>query len=66
MFWTAPELITDISSGQKKKKTKEGDVYSYGIIMSEIVNREDPYAEYVGEIEIQGGFYSLIIFINYF
>ncbi|XP_065672659.1 atrial natriuretic peptide receptor 1 isoform X4 [Hydra vulgaris] len=52
MLWTAPELITDIASGQRKRKTKEGDIYSYGIIMSEIVNRSDPYAENSEDLEI--------------
>lgn len=41
MFWRAPELLDKESS----KKTKEGDTYSYGIIISEILSREDPYAE---------------------
>lgn len=42
LFWRAPELIQKDYS----KKSKEGDVYSYGIIISEILTREDPYADY--------------------
>lgn len=42
MLWKAPELLAD----DAPDKSKEGDVYSYGIILSEILTREDPYADY--------------------
>ena len=51
LLWVAPELIKDYNC---TGKSKEGDVYSYGIILSEILSREDPYAEY--EMEPQGNF----------
>ena len=53
LLWVAPELIKDYKCFGK---SKEGDVYSYGIILSEILSREDPYAEY--EMEPQGKFRS--------
>ena len=40
-LWKAPELLVD----PQKKPTKESDVYSFGIILSEIVTREDPYCD---------------------
>eukprot|EP00795_Rhopilema_esculentum_P006236 gene6236-11647_t len=40
LLWVAPELLA-----RSERKTKPGDVYSYGIILSEIMTREDPYAE---------------------
>jgi class 3 adenylate cyclase len=42
LLWKAPELL----ASNTKKPTKESDVYSYGIILSEIVTREDPYASH--------------------
>ena len=40
LLWVAPELLS-----RSERKTKPGDVYSYGIILAEILTREDPYAE---------------------
>ena len=40
LLWAAPELLA-----RSERKTKPGDVYSYGIILAEIMTREDPYAE---------------------
>ena len=38
-LWVAPELLRD----PKRNLTKEGDIYSVGIIMKEIATREGPY-----------------------
>lgn len=40
LLWTAPEHIDNI----KCPHSKEGDVYSYGIILQEIITRGTPYA----------------------
>ncbi|XP_055348729.1 atrial natriuretic peptide receptor 1-like [Paramacrobiotus metropolitanus] len=39
LFWTAPELLSRPFAGG----TPEGDVYSYAIILSEVVMRETPF-----------------------
>jgi atrial natriuretic peptide receptor A len=47
MLWTAPELLKvgaktldDVGAG-----SQEGDVYSFGILMNEVMTRETPYSE---------------------
>lgn len=41
LFWTAPEFLgEDVSV----RCSQPGDVYSYGIILSELLNREEPYS----------------------
>ena len=53
LLWQAPELLKSTSSDDKdENKSKEGDIYSFGIILSEIITREDPYADY--EMEPKG------------
>ncbi|OQV18216.1 Atrial natriuretic peptide receptor 1 [Hypsibius exemplaris] len=47
MFWTAPELL-DYPNGPG---TQEGDVYAYGIILQEVILREEPYSMYTIEPE---------------
>ena len=42
LLWTAPELL----SLTVKNKSKLGDVYAYGIILSEIITRTLPYENY--------------------
>lgn len=42
MLWTSPELLRN-SKGTNKCGTQAGDVYSFGIIMQEVVVRGEPY-----------------------
>lgn len=42
LLWTAPELVR-YTKGQSKCGTQSGDVYSFGIIMQEVVVRGEPY-----------------------
>ncbi|TSK49648.1 Retinal guanylyl cyclase 2 [Bagarius yarrelli] len=41
LFWTAPELLRDAES--PRKATLKGDVYSFAIILQEVVVRGAPY-----------------------
>ncbi|XP_046427719.1 retinal guanylyl cyclase 2 [Neodiprion fabricii] len=41
LLWTAPELLRH--SGLRKRGTQPGDVYSFGIIMQEVVVRGAPF-----------------------
>jgi guanylate cyclase 2F len=41
LLWTAPELLRDETL--RKHGTQPGDVYSFAIIMQEIVVRGEPY-----------------------
>ena len=44
LFWTAPELLQVRNHKNVQcKKTQRGDVYSYGIILHEILTRDEPY-----------------------
>lgn len=42
LLWKAPELL----SLTVNKKSKQGDVYAFGIILSEIITRTLPYENY--------------------
>ncbi|ELU12932.1 hypothetical protein CAPTEDRAFT_112906, partial [Capitella teleta] len=41
--WTAPEILRSTAS---KSGSKKGDMYSFGIIFKEVINRSTPYHEY--------------------
>lgn len=41
LFWTAPEFLGE---GDGVRCSQQGDVYSYGIILSELLSREEPYS----------------------
>ncbi len=42
LLWTAPEILRN-TKGLPKSGTQPGDVYSFGIIMQEVVVRGEPY-----------------------
>lgn len=41
LFWTAPEFLRDLAIS--RKGTYKGDVYSFAIILQEVVVRGPPY-----------------------
>ena len=41
MLWTAPELL----ESETQYCSQKGDVYSYAIVLSEIITRMGPYGE---------------------
>lgn len=41
LLWTAPEFLRDVTSS--RKGTSKGDVYSFSIILQEVVVRGPPY-----------------------
>lgn len=41
LFWTAPEFLRDFQTS--RKGTFKGDVYSFSIILQEVVVRGPPY-----------------------
>lgn len=41
LFWTAPEFLRDLANS--RKGTFKGDVYSFSIILQEVVVRGPPY-----------------------
>lgn len=52
LLWRAPELLR---AGIDSPVTKEGDVYSFAIILHEIIGRQGPYGHYeVNEDDASG------------
>ena len=43
MLWTAPELLRD--PNPPLRGTQKGDVYAFGIILYELLNRSAPYGD---------------------
>ena len=60
LYWTAPELLHTMDGIKSQfTKTQNGDVYSYGIILHEILSRDEPYFQ----MEPKGTLDQKIIFL---
>ena len=44
LLWTAPELLRLIETDRPMYGTPLGDVYSFGIILQQLIQREDPFS----------------------
>ena len=49
LLWTAPELLS--ADNKALPGTPAGDIYSFGIILQEIISREGPF--YVRDMELE-------------
>ncbi len=62
LLWTAPELLRDVNL--MRRGTQAGDVYSFAIIMQEVVVRGEPFCMLSltpeGENILRYRFYSLL------
>jgi hypothetical protein len=54
LLWTAPELLRQPVDEWPLCGTKEADVYSYAVIVSEILTKDLPYALQVDNIDAKG------------
>lgn len=43
LLWTAPEILRETSSATVPGGTPAGDVFSFAIIMQEVIVRGEPY-----------------------
>ncbi|KAK3710027.1 hypothetical protein QZH41_012417, partial [Actinostola sp. cb2023] len=43
LYWKAPELLNGMQSN-KETTSQPGDVYSFGIVLNELITREEPYS----------------------
>jgi serine/threonine protein kinase len=44
LLWTSPELLREFGDNSvRRRSTRAGDVFAFGIIMQEIVTRKPPY-----------------------
>ena len=51
-LWMAPEVVEAQGTGEKITYNEKVDVYSYGIILTELINRKLPYSEVKNRFDI--------------
>ena len=63
LLWTAPEMLRKKQNDTiRVKGTKSADVYSFGVIMSELMTRELPYQSGMRTSTLDGQLASLVMF----
>jgi tRNA A-37 threonylcarbamoyl transferase component Bud32 len=51
-FWMAPEVVEAQGKGKKFTYDEKVDTYSYGIILSELINRKPPFSEIENHFDV--------------
>ncbi|NVM38074.1 MAG: protein kinase [Candidatus Lokiarchaeota archaeon] len=51
-LWMAPEVVKAQGEGKKITYDEKVDIYSYGIILSELINRKEPFSEIENRFEV--------------
>ena len=59
-FWTAPELLRQILQKQPYKHTQAADIYAVGIVIKELVCRNEPYCD-SSDLSPKGKFFVNVI-----
>ena len=62
MLWTAPELLRQ--DDYTRKGDQKGDIYSFGIIMQEIITRKSPFGR--GHQQSKGNLSMVALLLIYY
>lgn len=63
LLWVAPELLADHATSLTPA-TQKGDVYSFAIVLEEIVVRGGPYEFVKNDLTTQGNIFQVILTIK--
>lgn len=53
-LWTSPELLRIPAESRPTYGTQAGDVYSYGIILQELILKGSPFANELEQLPVEG------------
>lgn len=60
LLWVAPELLAEHTATNLIPATQKGDVYSFSIVLEEIVVRGGPYEFVKNDLTTQGKYYVFL------
>ena len=59
LFWTAPEILRKILKKEAYENTSSADVFAIGVIMKELLCRNEPYSSQT-HLSPKGNFLSIL------